>query len=107
MGSAEIAKLLIEKGASVNTRYDIINYWLTTLKFNNQGVSNITPLQIACKINAFNTAKLLIDKGADISAKDNNVTTDNHMAFTTRSYSFHSSTSCLLVRCCWNSKTLN
>ena len=41
---------------------------------------NQTPLHIACEVNSFDIAKLLISNGADVNAVDRNLNTPLHIA---------------------------
>lgn len=63
-GNLDIVKLLIEKGANINVKYDLYN----------------TPLHIAMINGNLEIVKLLIEKGADVNAKNETNDTPLHIA---------------------------
>jgi ankyrin repeat protein len=96
-GYHEIVKLLIEKGANINVKYDldnrplhiaIMNDKLDIFKLliekradiNAKNINNVTPLHIASSKGKFEIVKLLIENRADINAKNINYDTPLHNA---------------------------
>ena len=73
MGHAEIATLLLNKGADVNARNEVISSSEETLFLKQYAFCEQfgrTPLQYAANFKHINVVTLLLDHGADINAQD-------------------------------------
>ncbi len=66
-GNAELVKLLIERGADVNSQSEPA---FVKVKNGDIAIGNLTPLLLAVSAPGSETVRLLLDAGADVNARD-------------------------------------